>query len=183
MGLEWRHVNFKDNTISIQQSSQYLNRVGIITKSPKNTSSERLISLPDSMIELLKQYKAHQNARRLSLGNKWEGVKDEKEAEQDRLFTTWNGRPMYPHSFAHWTKKYCAKNDLPGITPHGLRHLSATILINSGISLKNISARLGHNRTSTTADIYAHFLKSTDRAAADKLGDIVKIAQQKKAGT
>lgn len=182
LGLEWQHISFKDNTVSIQQSSQYLNRVGIIIKAPKNTSSERLISLPDSMMELLKQYKAYQNTRRLSLGDKWEGLQVEKDADHDRLFTTWNGKPMYPYSFAHWMKKYCAKNELPSITPHGLRHLSATILINSGISLKNISARLGHNRTSTTADIYAHFLKSTDRAAANTLGDIMNAAQQKRAG-
>lgn len=67
------------------------------------------------------------------------------------------------------------KHDLPKVTPHSLRHLSATILINSGISLKNISARLGHNRTSTTVDIYSHCLKkSTDKTAAERMDELLK---------
>lgn len=182
MGIEWRHIDFTKSTLSIEQSSQYLNSVGIITKSPKNTSSERLISLPESMIELLKQYKAYQNAQRLKLGKKKDGGKWEgaEESDDDRIFTTWNGKPMYPGSFNSWLNKLSTKHNLPHITPHSLRHLSATLLINSGISLKNISGRLGHARTSTTGDIYSHFLKSTDKVAAEKLDAIITTAQTKK---
>ena len=46
--------------------------------------------------------------------------------------------------------------------------------INRGISLKNISGRLGHSRTSVTGDIYTHFLKSADKLAAEKMEDILK---------
>ena len=173
MGIEWKYLNLCKGTLSIEQSSHYINRVGIITSGTKNQSSERLISLPESIIELLKQYRAHQNSERLQLGDKWE--------DYDRLFTKWNGKPMYPGSFNSWLRKFCTKYNLPHTTPHSLRHLSATILINTGISLKNISARLGHQRTSTTSDIYSHFLKSTDKLAAEKMNEVLNIAHVKKA--
>lgn len=172
MGIEWKHIDLNQGTLSIEQSSHYINKVGIITSGTKNQSSERLISLPDSITELLKQYRVHQNTEREQLGDNWK--------DHDRLFTQWNGKPMYPGSFNSWLKNFCTKNKLPQTTPHSLRHLSATILINTGISLKNISARLGHQRTSTTSDIYSHFLKSTDKAAAEKMDKFLSISQAKK---
>ncbi|HWR42266.1 tyrosine-type recombinase/integrase [Sporomusa sp.] len=172
MGIEWQHIDLDKQTLSIEQSSHYINRVGIITKSTKNQSSERLISLPKSIIELLKQYRSHQNTERLRLGDKWR--------DNDRLFTQWDGKPMSPSSFNMWLTGFCSRSELPKITPQSLRHLSATVLLNSGISLKNVSGRLGHARTSTTGDIYAHFLKSTDKVAAEKMDEILSLGKEKK---
>jgi integrase len=42
-----------------------------------------------------------------------------------------------------------------------------------GVPLKTISARTGHSTIKFTADIYAHMIQSSDRAAADKLGEIL----------
>ena len=50
-----------------------------------------------------------------------------------------------------------------------LRHTSATLLINSGVNIREVSARLGHSNASTTLNIYSHSLVSADKDAADKL--------------
>jgi len=39
---------------------------------------------------------------------------------------------------------------------HDLRHSYATVLIQRGMNIKDISGALGHAKTSTTLDIYAH---------------------------
>ena len=62
---------------------------------------------------------------------------------------------------------------LPVINFHGLRHTSASILFNQGVDTITVSKRLGHARTSTTTDIYAHLLKNSDSAAADKLENVL----------
>lgn len=178
MGLEWKHINFTNQTVSIMQTSQYVSGIGIFTKGTKNTSSERLITLPESVIDLLRDYQEWQVSEREKLSDQWH--------ESDRLFTSWNGKAMHPSSFNHWLRKYCARHDLPRITPHAFRHLSATLLLNAGISLKNVSGRLGHSKTSTTGDIYSHFLKSTDRVAAEKMEVILQTkpeSPEKKDGT
>ena len=41
--------------------------------------------------------------------------------------------------------------------------------IAAGVPLVTVAGRAGHARTSTTTDIYNHFLKSSDKTAAEKL--------------
>jgi integrase len=63
---------------------------------------------------------------------------------------------------------------------HGLRHTSATILINQGVDVTTVSKRLGHARTSTTTDIYAHSLKKADTVAAEKFENLFNKKKQNK---
>lgn len=59
----------------------------------------------------------------------------------------------------------------------------ATMLVNKGIPLKNISGRLGHSNTSTTADIYSHYLKSADKVIADTLEEFYQGVKKPKKDT
>ena len=54
-------------------------------------------------------------------------------------------------------------------TLHSLRHTNITLQIAKGIPLVTVAARAGHSRTSTTSDIYSHFIKTSDENAADEL--------------
>lgn len=62
---------------------------------------------------------------------------------------------------------------------HDLRHYSATELLDAGVALPTVSQRLGHRRTSTTADIYGHGRESTDKKAAEILGRTIQTAARK----
>jgi integrase len=55
---------------------------------------------------------------------------------------------------------------------HSLRHTNITMQIVAGIPLVTVACRAGHARTSTTTDIYSHFLKSSDRTAAEKIEEL-----------
>ncbi|NLK00986.1 MAG: tyrosine-type recombinase/integrase [Clostridia bacterium] len=61
---------------------------------------------------------------------------------------------------------------------HALRHTSATLLINEGLNIKVLSARLGRAETSTTLNIYARALQSADEAAADRMDNILSDPKQ-----
>lgn len=52
---------------------------------------------------------------------------------------------------------------------HDLRHCSATYIIQAAVPIPVVSQRLGHTRTSTTTDIYAHVLPGMGREAAEIL--------------
>jgi integrase len=166
LGLEWKHIDLDNSTIHVCQTSQYLAGKGIITKSPKNETSIRSVSVPGSIITLLRQYKVEQNKDRLRIGDKWQ--------ETDRLFTTWDGRPMHPTTVSSWYPEFLRKHNLPKIRFHDLRHTAATLLISQNVHMKTISSRLGHSNIQTTMDIYGHALKSADQAAAEKLDFLFK---------
>jgi Phage integrase family len=50
---------------------------------------------------------------------------------------------------------------------HTLRHTLASHLLNSGVPLPVVSARLGHCDVSVTARVYSHVLPDGDARAAD----------------
>ncbi|MBI0578613.1 site-specific integrase [Neobacillus cucumis] len=172
LGLEWKHIDLENFIIHVCQSSQYIPGKGVFTKSPKNETSVRSITVPVSIIALLKQYRVKQKKERLRIGDKWH--------ESDRLFTTWDGKAMHPTTVSSWFPEFLRKYELPRIRFHALRHTAATLLINQNVHMKTISARLGHSNIQTTMDIYGHSLKSADQDAADKLDFLFKSETKRK---
>lgn len=170
-GLEWKHINFEERTAHIDQASVYESQIGTITKETKNASSNRIVSLPPSVIALLKEHKAEQNKKRLLLGDKW--------INTDRLFTQWNGKEGNPCSFYTWIRRFAIEHQLPPITPHTLRHMAATYLITEGTDIRTVSGKLGHAQTSTTMNIYSHLLKSAEQETANTMENFLENIKKK----
>lgn len=169
IALEWSDFDFINNTVSISKSTVLVNGKPI-TKTPKTESSIRVISVPASVISILKGYRKEQLELRLKLGDAWEG--------KNYVFIQWNGKQMYPDTpystfkdIIRWYNSSVKEESqkLPDIPLHGLRHTSATLLISQNIDVRTVSGRLGHSQTSTTTDIYSHFLKRADEAASNTL--------------
>lgn len=76
---------------------------------------------------------------------------------------------IYPWIFNNWLKKVLKAAELEPYTLHSLEHTNITMQIATGVPLVTVSARAGHARTSTTTDIYAHFMRSSDQMAAETI--------------
>ena len=104
----------------------------------------------------------------MQMGSIWEGKRGDQ-YDQNYVFTRTDGtgKPIYPDSvgerFHSIIRAYNSEygGDLPEINFHGTRHTSATVLISEGVDVVEVSHRLGHSKTSTTEDIYAHQLSRT----------------------
>ena len=174
-GLEWSDVDFKENLIDINKSSLYVTGKGTIEDTTKTFSSKRVIKLPSPVMDLLHEYRAEQLMERYSLGDKWE--------ESGKIFTQWNGSPIYPGTVTAWFADFVKRHDLPKVSIHSLRHTNATLLIAGGTDLRTVSKRLGHSNMTTTGNIYTHAIQTADERAAETLGDILepKGKQEKRA--
>lgn len=177
IALEWSDFDFINSTVSISKSTVLVNGKPT-TKVPKTESSNRVISVPPSVMLILKKYRKEQLETRLKLGDAWEG--------QNYVFIQWNGKQMYPDTpysmfkdIIRWHNATVTDESkkLPDIPLHGLRHTSATLLISQNIDVRTVSGRLGHSQTSTTTDIYSHFLKRADEAASDALETLFSEAK------
>ncbi|HYE08700.1 MAG TPA: tyrosine-type recombinase/integrase, partial [Patescibacteria group bacterium] len=153
-GLEWKDIDFDNQVMHIRRTSLYLPGKGIFVDDTKSMTSERSIKLPQSAIDILKEFNHYQEQQKLEVGDNW--------IDNDRLFTSWDGQPIHPHTISGWFRKFIYKNNLPSVSIHSLRHTNATLLIASGVPIKTVSHRLGHAQTSTTANIYAHAIRSAD---------------------
>ncbi len=54
---------------------------------------------------------------------------------------------------------------------HGLRHTQVTQLLDAGVPLRTVSGRVGHRNSSTTSNIYSHWIAETDERAAVVIGE------------
>lgn len=167
-GLKWSDVDFKNKLISINRSRLYLPKIGTFEDSTKNYSSERIIKVPDVVIQSLKYYKAQQEIEKNRIGDKWIGT--------EYVFTKWNGEPFRPDALTMWFNKFIKRNKLPDVCIHSLRHTNASLLIANGVNLTTVASRLGHSTTSTTANIYAHAIKTADEIASSVLEDVISKA-------
>ena len=174
MGLEWSDIDFDNRVIHIKRTSQYVQNMGIITKSPKNETSVRTIKLSEMMFDLLREYKLYWENLRTAMLDRWCHFIEIKYADgktktvrNDRLFIKEDTTPMNPDSLTDWTRKFVERNNLPHFTPHSLRHTHATLLIAEGVSIPAVSRRLGHSSIATTSRIYVHAIQSADEIASD----------------
>jgi integrase len=62
--------------------------------------------------------------------------------------------------------------ELPGLTPHGLRHAFASVAADLGYAEPTIASMLGHS-TWTITGRYVHHLDSTLITAADKVSGLI----------
>lgn len=167
-GLKWSDIDFKNKLISINRSRLYLPKVGTFEDSTKTYSSQRVMKVSDIVLQSLKLYKAQQDIEKNKVGDKWQGT--------EYVFTSWDGKPFHPDSLTGWFGNFIKRYNLPDVCIHSLRHTNATLLIANGVNLTTVASRLGHSNTSTTANIYAHAIKTADEMAADTLQDILSKA-------
>ena len=185
MGLEWKDIDFENRVIHIRRTSQYVQNMGIITKSPKNETSIRTVKLSEMMFDLLREYKSYWENLRMSLLDRWCHFIEIKLADgtittvrNDRLFIKEDSTPMNPDSITDWIRKFVERNHLPHFTPHSLRHTPATLLIAEGVSIPAVSRRLGHSNIATTSRIYVHAIQSADEIASDVIDNKLRALSQ-----
>lgn len=65
-------------------------------------------------------------------------------------------KPLSPTSINRRKEKACNLANIRKIKLHEFRHSHATLLLNKGIVIHDISKRLGHSDVSTTLNIYTH---------------------------
>lgn len=166
LGLDWPHINFDKKQLTIKNSIPIFKNGRPVIKRPKNKSSERTISIPESVLTVLKAYKVIWDTMRLENADVW------IDESYSFLFCHPNGMPIHPRTLSDKWRDFIKKTSIRFIRFHDLRHTSVTILINRGIHAKIISDRLGHSKISTTMDVYGHVIRSADVGAAAVFDDV-----------
>jgi integrase len=168
LGLRWSDVDFAKSSVTVQRALVWRTKGGgwYFTE-PKTSRSRRTIPLPASMVLALTEHKRHQSAERLRLGSEWQ--------DNGLVFTTFLGTPLNISNLtAKHFKPALQRAGLPKtIRLYDLRHTCATLLLSAGENPKVVSERLGHASITLTLDVYSHVLPDMQKAATDKLENIL----------
>lgn len=166
LALEFKHIDIERSTVRIRQTMStgaYNKTESFVLQTPKTASSIRDIELDSQTLEILKLQMTEQKKNRLKAGSEWY-------TNHNFLFTS-PTRPGYPwlrNTIAARLKAMLktANIDKP-ITLHSMRHTHASLLAESGASLEQIQARLGHANDNTTRQIYLHITKDSNSKMID----------------
>ena len=112
------------------------------------------------------------NGKKVAWYEEYREMHGYKWASSNRLFIGEYGGNIYLGTINMWMKRICQTAGFEERTVHSLRHTNITMQITAGVPIVMVAGRAGHARTSTTTDIYSHFLKTADRSAAQKLEEI-----------
>ena len=97
--------------------------------------------------------------------------------EEDWILTQWDGTMMHKQTPSARFRKYLKKHGLKVRKFHALRHTSATLLLYSGVNIRQVQSRLGHGNITTTQR-YLHAIKDADEEAVNALQNLL-ITQHK----
>lgn len=172
--LRWSDIDLEKGTIAINRTLQTIPGKGSVFNPPKTKRSRRCIKIGPDCVELLAEYRQYQKAERFKIGTAWASTieLDGKLTKNDLLFTRWDGKPFNPDAITTWFPAFLKEHGLPAVHFHSLRHTNASLMIAAHVPVTTVSGRLGHAKTSTTTDIYADFIRSSDAAAADALTSV-----------
>lgn len=176
--LKWSDLDEEKHTVSVERAIAKTEKQGQIIKPPKTVAGIRKITLPAKCFDLLREWKTEQIALSLQLGSQWQGSRGKDFSDNYIFINVLNGLAVDVDTPTHkfrelieWHNKSVENEEdmLPKIRLHDLRHTSATMLLAEGVDIETVSRRLGHEKASTTLDIYGHALETKDVEASETL--------------
>lgn len=163
LALKWENVDLNEHKIHIVSNLQYIPHKGIIENPPKTAAGVRYITLPLTMVNILKELKR-------GSGNVLRMVKP-----SDYVFHTKTGTPYQPGNITHYWRSIVTGAGVPYKNFHVLRHTHATQLLAANIPILEVAKRLGHSKASHTLNLYGHAIPNKDKDVAEKVAQIYAI--------
>lgn len=162
LALRWSNVELDARVIRVRETLEET-KDGMRVKAPKTKAGRRDVSLPEIVVEALRDHRKQQLELRIALGVG-------KLPDDALVFAApLKGGYQSPRAFSKEWSRVAADIGFPGITFHALRHTHASQLIDAGIDIVTISKRLGHAKPDITLRVYSHLFSKADTKAADAI--------------
>jgi integrase len=155
-GLRWSAVDLTAGTVAVTAS------VGAsrLRKGPKTASGERLLHVPPHVVELLAASRVSRKV--VALG------------DDEPVFPNDAGEPFLSNSIRVFhLEPLMGRAGVRRIRFHDFRHTFATLMLRSGVPVKDVAYMLGHSDPATTIRVYAHAIPATHGSHARVLGSLL----------
>ena len=165
VGLEWRHVDFENRILTIEQSMEYRYKVGEWKLGPpKSQSGYRTIPLTDEAIRILKA-QCEKNKGIREIPKEWTGF----------IFLSRKGEPVKNSTYDTALFKICDKVQIKRFSMHVLRHTFATRCIEAGMKPKTLQKLLGHSSIQITMNLYVHVTEEEKKKEIELVAETLKV--------
>ena len=145
LALYWSDIDWTKNEIGISRTLTDNKGKATIGEVPKTDAGNRSIIVPPYVMEALDKHRA----KMMMDGHPTAG--------DNLVFVNHAGKIINRNNLVSRTfKPLCEKAKVPVLVWHEMRHTTATLLLESGIPINNVSELLGHASSVVTSKIYAH---------------------------
>ena len=165
-GLRWQDVDFDAGTLRVC-NTVVKTKTLIEHEKTKSRASKRTMLLVPETVAYFKELKAAQERHQVLCGKDY--------ADSGHVCMWQDGRAVAPDYISRAFRVFLAKNGLPHIRFHELRHTAGSLLLEKGLSAKQIQEYLGHEKVSTTLDIYGHLSVEGKAVAAHTMNSLLEI--------
>ena len=161
LALRWRNVDLDRGIVRVTESLEQPK--GGLRFNPPKSGRGRIITLPASAVEELREHKRAQQAEHLlKVGVRQNGT--------TLVCMRADGKPTTPLGLSNMFFKFIRKlQDVPTLRFHDLRHTHATQLLMAGVHPRIAQERLGHSTVALTLDLYSHVTATMQEDSAAKI--------------
>ena len=161
-GLQWKHIDFNNKTLTVSQQVLNPSNSNASTEwyisSTKTEASNRTIPISTTLLNDLAELKKT-NERLSKFKQTW--------------FVLGDDVPMATSRMYFYRDKYAEKAGIRRIRLHDFRHSCASALISGAAPITAVSNFLGHSETTETLETYTHMFKK-DLANVPKFFDTLE---------
>lgn len=161
-GLQWKHIDFINKTLTVSQQVLNPSNSNASTEwyisSTKTEASNRIIPISTTLLNDLAELKKT-NERLSKFKQTW--------------FVLGDDVPMATGRMYFYRDKYAEKAGIRRIRLHDFRHSCASALISGAAPITAVSNFLGHSETTETLETYTHMFKK-DLANVPKFFDTLE---------
>jgi integrase len=164
LALRWEDLDFQARTVSVKHNLLEYRENGrtcFALQPVKTEAGEATLHLPPFAVAALARH-------RLEHG-----------AGSEFVFMTTTGTHYMKTNVTFAFRQAVEAMGLKMIRIHDLRHTCATLLLESGQSIKEIQAQLRHGDAGTTANTYAHVTEKMKKGTADVMQGIMSAKETK----
>ena len=164
VGLRWKDVDMDSGVVHIRNTVVRLSTVSELEKT-KSRASKRDLFMPGALKTYLQTVWNRQEEERKLVGRQY--------SNSEHICQWPDGTVYDPEYVSRRFAKVLEKNSLPKIRFHDLRHTAGSILINQGHTIKQVQEFLGHEKASTTLDIYTHVSMEGKKNTAQVMDELL----------
>jgi integrase len=157
--LRWPNIDLKGRRAKIVDFAATLGWE-LVKSGGKSATATRPIDLDDGLIAVLEDQREMQRFEARRPGY----------VVSEFVFTKPGGGSYHPQTVSKALARLSDRAGLPRLTAHGLRHTSATLMLDSGVPPKVAAERLGHADATLFTNLYSHVTPTMQRDAAERLG-------------
>ncbi|MEN8905840.1 MAG: tyrosine-type recombinase/integrase [Clostridiales bacterium] len=158
LGIRWRDIDIDNKKLSVNKLLEKEDNQ-IILADVKTRKSKRTLSIPQSVVDVVKWHKKIQEHNKNLLDNSY--------IDLDLINCRNDGNPMSTSTFNKKFTRILKRNNLEHMRFHDLRHTNASLMLKYKIPAKVAADNLGHSKIGVTMDIYSHIFNESHEEVAN----------------